>query len=41
MIIENDASDNYSLLIAKNRKGIEQKAIDINFDKDTQRIYKI
>jgi replicative DNA helicase len=41
VIIKKDLDDNYSLLIAKNRNGTEQKTIDINFDKDTQRIYEV
>ena len=41
VIIKKDEKGNYSLFIAKNRNGIEQKTIDIHFDKDTQRIYEI
>jgi len=33
--------DPNALFIAKNRNGIEKKTIDINFEKDTQRIYEI
>jgi len=41
LIIKRDKQDGHGLFIAKNRNGIEKKTIDINFDKDTQRIYEI
>lgn len=41
VIIKRDTDGNHSLTLAKNRNGIEMKTIEINFDKDTQRMYEI